>query len=159
MSPHNGEHRRPASFLVCRAGGLLCALPVERVVETMRPLPIHGLADAPSFHLGSSTVRGEVVPVVHLGALVSGGAAGASTRFIAIRLGERRAVLAVEQIAGIRALPVNASHHVPTLFDEVDPVRIDSIARFDDDLLSLLRGVLIVSEELLALVDGEARLR
>jgi purine-binding chemotaxis protein CheW len=40
------------SWLLCRAGGRLCALPVESVIETMRVLPIEKIAQAPEFVLG-----------------------------------------------------------------------------------------------------------
>jgi purine-binding chemotaxis protein CheW len=159
MSGSNGQQRFLAPFLVCRTAGRLCALPLHHVIETMRPLPARPLADGPSFQLGLSTVRGEALPVVHLGHLVTGDAGAPSTRFIAIRLEERRAVLAVDAVSGVRALPTNALSHAPTLLDQIDPSRIESIARFDDALLSLLRAMTIVSDELLALVEGEARLR
>ena len=47
---------------------MLAALPLEHVVETMRPLPVEPLGDAPRFILGLSIVRGEPIPVVDVGA-------------------------------------------------------------------------------------------
>jgi purine-binding chemotaxis protein CheW len=158
MSGSNGQQHILAPFLVCRTAGRLCALPLHHIIETMRPLPTRPLADGPSFQLGISTVRGEVLPVVHLGHLVTGETGALSTRFVSVRLDERRAVLAVDAVSGVRALPVDALSHAPTLLDQIDPTRIESIARFDDALISLLRAMAIVSDELLALVEGEARL-
>lgn len=54
----------PQHALICRVRTWLCALPLAHVVETLRPLPVRGLAGAPSFVLGLALLRGQAVPVV-----------------------------------------------------------------------------------------------
>src|SRR6185436_6230529 len=48
----------------CRVGGLLCALPLEHVEETMRPLAIEAIAGGPAFVRGLAVVRGAPIPAV-----------------------------------------------------------------------------------------------
>jgi len=51
-------------LLLFRIGGRLCALRLESVLETMRPLPVEPMAGTPPFVLGISIVRGVAMPVV-----------------------------------------------------------------------------------------------
>src|SRR5262245_46180333 len=90
--------------LVCRVAGRLCALPLGSVIETMRPLPLRRVAGAPAFLLGIGIVRGEPVPVIDAARLLADIAAP-PTRYVSVRVGERRAVLAVEEVLGVRAIP------------------------------------------------------
>jgi purine-binding chemotaxis protein CheW len=47
-------------LLLFRSGGRLCALRLESVRETTRPLPIEPIAGTPPFVLGISVMRGVV---------------------------------------------------------------------------------------------------
>jgi len=89
-------------YLLVRAGTLTCALPLSHVVETMRPLPIEPLANAPAFVRGLSIIRGAPVPVVDLGALLNTPSSRPPPRFVTVRAGERRVALAVDGILGLR---------------------------------------------------------
>ena len=61
------------SALVFRAGPLLCALRLDEVIETMRPLDVQPLAGTPAFVLGISVLRGVPTPVIDVARLLSGG--------------------------------------------------------------------------------------
>jgi hypothetical protein len=52
------DHGKRSSWLLCRAGNLLCALPIEHVIEIMRPLPVEQIAGAPHYVRGLSIIRG-----------------------------------------------------------------------------------------------------
>ena len=82
----------PARFLVCRCGAQACALPIEHVVETSRPLPIRDLAGTPEYVLGVSMLRGEPVPVVDGGRLMGSGGSPVG-RFVSLRVESRRVAL------------------------------------------------------------------
>ena len=85
-----------------RLGSRLCALPLAGVEECLRPLPIEPVPAVPAL-LGLSIVRGRPVPVVRLAALVSAQTDAPIGRFVVLRLGERRAVIAVvEEVVGVR---------------------------------------------------------
>src|SRR3954465_12779131 len=70
--------------LVFRAGTMLCALRLDDVIETMRPLGIRPLAGTPPFVRGISIMRGVPAPVVDVARLV-GGEQAEIVRFVAVR--------------------------------------------------------------------------
>src|SRR5205085_1730186 len=100
LAAHDGES---GQVLLCRMGGRACALRIAQVVETMRPLPVEPVAGAPPFVLGVTLLRGAPAPVIDGGALLGSGRSQ-PTRFVTLRVGERRAVLAVEAVLGVRTL-------------------------------------------------------
>ena len=83
-----------ARLLICRVGTKACGLPLEHVLETMRPLPVQTLPSVPPFVMGVAIVRGN--PTVVLDARRLLGGSGASTppgRFVSLKLGSRNAAL------------------------------------------------------------------
>jgi len=50
----------------------MCALPLEEVEETMRPLPVAPVVAAPVFVRGVCLVRGTPAPVMSLAVLLGG---------------------------------------------------------------------------------------
>ena len=50
--------------LVVMVGARACAIPLDHVAETMRPLPIEPVAGTPGFVRGVSVIRGAPTPVV-----------------------------------------------------------------------------------------------
>ena len=55
---------------MCRTGERVLAVPLPRVIETMRPLPVEPFAGGPAFLSGLARIRGEVVPVLDTGVLL-----------------------------------------------------------------------------------------
>jgi len=47
-----------ASSLLVATGSVTCAIPIEHVSETMRPLPVEPIGAVPSFLLGLAIIRG-----------------------------------------------------------------------------------------------------
>jgi purine-binding chemotaxis protein CheW len=86
--------------LVFRAGTLLCALPLDQVIETMRPLPTRPLAGTPAFVRGISVLRGVPTPVIDVARLLSG-IQGEAERYIAVLADRGPAALATGPILGI----------------------------------------------------------
>ena len=125
------------SALVCRARTRLCALPLVHVVETMRPLPITPLAGAPPFVRGLSVIRGVPVPVVDLGALLSGSEPASPMRFVTLRLEDRCVALAVEGVLGIQELP-GTLRSLPPLLAEASAEALSSVGTLDAELLLVL---------------------
>jgi purine-binding chemotaxis protein CheW len=147
------EARRP-SWLLCRAGTLLCAVPLEHVIEILRVLPIEAVAGAPPYVRGLCIIRGAAVPVVDTGLLV-GDQATQSERLVTIRTGSRTIALAVETVAGIWAIGAEALKEAPPLLRAAAHEAIAAIGTLDAELLFLLRAARIVPQELLDRLDAD----
>jgi purine-binding chemotaxis protein CheW len=105
-----------ASFfcLICRVGPRACALPIEHVREVMRPCRVDRVEAAPAYLTGVGVIRGETVPVLDA-ALLLGAEASPVTRFVVLRVGERRVALAVSEVVGTRALDMQELGELPPL--------------------------------------------
>lgn len=124
-----------------------CAVPIEHVIETMRPLPIEALPSAPSFVLGLAIVRGAPTPVLDIGSLVGCTEARATTRFVTLDLGERYVALAVEAVLGVRTLDRGTLLELPQLLGASSEELALALGRLDDRLLLVLRTATLVPEE------------
>jgi purine-binding chemotaxis protein CheW len=135
-------------WLLCRVAAGLCALPIDHVIEVMRPLPIQALSGMPQFLLGLCIIRGEPVPVIDAGLLLSG--AGSHTgRLVTIAVGGRAIALAVEQVIGIRRIDHAALSMLPPLLQNTAGDAVEAIRALDGDLLLLLDSARIVPAALL----------
>jgi purine-binding chemotaxis protein CheW len=134
------EERR--SLLVCRVRARLCAVPLEHVVETLRPLPIEPLGDQPAFVLGLTRLRGDATPVVDLGVLLGLGDT-IPHRFISLRAGSRHVALAVEEVLGVREIQHSALSQLPPLLREANADFVTSLATVDTEFLLVLNAARI----------------
>lgn len=130
--------------LICRARDRLCALPLSQVVETMRPLPVETLAAMPTFVSGLSRARGNPVAVVDLGAMLGSNIPAQPARFVMVRVEERRVLLAVEEVLGIRALSPADTVELPPLLGEGAESQVAAVGVLDAALLVVLRGARLV---------------
>ena len=130
--------------LICRVRDRLCALPLSHVVETMRPLPIETLASMPAFVRGLARARGNPLPVVDLGAMLGASAPARATRFVMVRVEERRALLAVEEVLGVRELDPAEAKDLPPLLGAGTETVVESVGVLDAALLVVLRGARLV---------------
>lgn len=137
-------------FLIVRAREWMCALPLEEVEETMRPLPVAPVSAAPAFVRGVSLVRGTPAPVVSL-ALLLGGAlaeAGAGRRFVSLRVPEGRMALEVDEVRGLRWMEQDGLDSVPPLLSATASGHLQHLGSFDGRLLALLGTSRLLPEEL-----------
>lgn len=136
-------------WLLCRIETKLCALPLECVLETMRPLPVDPLPGAPQFILGLAIVRGAPVPVVSAAHLLGTGKAPA-TRFVTVRAGERQVALAVDSVLGVRPVAAGSLRDLPPLLRDASAEHVTAIGTLDTELLLFLQSTYLVPEELWA---------
>ena len=107
-----------AGHLLVRAGGRLVGLPLDRVVEVLDPgtaFPVPSLEPAVR---GVAVVRGRILPLVHLGALLEdvGCPAERSETAVLVELGGRRVCLEVEAAESVlygAGLPVPSGAALP----------------------------------------------
>jgi chemotaxis signal transduction protein len=109
---------RSAGYLLVRAGRRLVGLPLDQVVEVLDPgtaFPVPSLEPAVR---GVTVVRGRILPLVHLGALLDGAAcpAARSELGVLVELAGRRVCLEVEDAESVLydpGLPVPAGAALP----------------------------------------------
>ena len=132
--------------LLCRVRERLCSLPLEHVVETMRPLPVQSLAGSPAFVWGVSIIRGAAIPVVDVGIVLGTHAPPKPTRFVTIRTGENQVALSVEEVLGVREITLASLRELPPLLREAAADVVYAIGTLDTNLLFALQGARIVPD-------------
>jgi len=132
--------------LLCRMRSHLCALPLEHVEETMRPMAVTSLAGSPSFLLGMSVIRGTAIPVVDVGALLGSHEPPEPTRFVTLKTEEKRVALAVEQVIGIRELTAVSLQDLPSLLRTANADMVAAVGTLDSELLLVLQTARMVPE-------------
>jgi purine-binding chemotaxis protein CheW len=143
-----------ASWLLCRAGTHLCAIPIEHVIEIMRVLPIEAIPGAPSYVRGLCIIRGAPVPIVEIGLLL-GDQATRAGRLVAIRAGSRTIGLAVEAVEGIRVIDAVALNQLPPLLRDTATATIAAIGTLDAELLFFLQAARIIPDDLLVRLHAD----
>jgi purine-binding chemotaxis protein CheW len=148
------SNTQQALSLLCRVSTHLCALPLECVVETLRPLPVEFMGGAPEFVSGVSIVRGVPLPVVDTGSLL-GGAGSPHMRFVIVKAGKHLVALAVDEVLGLRAIPANSLHELPPLLGDARADLVATLGAIDAQLLLVLRTARVVPESFWAALDLE----
>src|SRR5258708_12016072 len=125
------------SWLLCRAGHLLYAVPLEHVIESMRALPTEAIVGAPRYVRGLCMIRGAPVPVVDPGLLL-GEQPTNSQRLVTIRAGRRTIALAADTVLGIRAIEAETFDQLPPLLRDAAAETIAAVGTLDAEPLFLL---------------------
>jgi chemotaxis signal transduction protein len=120
--------------LLVRAGGRLVGLPLAQVVEVLDPGAVFAVPSIEPAVRGVSVIRGRILPLVHLGALLEGRPCPAdrSELGVLVELGGRRLCLEVEAAESVlydRGMPVQAGSALPWAA---------GVARTADGLIPLL---------------------
>ena len=143
------EEAPGVSSLVFRAGSLLCALPLDEVVETMRPLPTHRLAGTPAFVLGVSILRGVPTPVIDVARLLGGGSAEPA-RYLTVRTGRGTIAFATGAVLGIRSTTADAGAQHAALLGAASDGLLAGVGRIGAEPLLLLQSMRVVSDDVWA---------
>ncbi len=139
--------------LLFRAGARLCALSIEQVIETMRPLPVAPLAGTPAFVRGAAVIRGAAVPVVDLASFLGVHASAEPKRLVLVRCGPRAAALAVDAVLGVTSVDPAGAGRAP-LLEGGAAGAVEALGALDRDLLLVLRAARIVPEEAWRRIPG-----
>jgi len=140
--------------LVFRVAGQLYSLPLERVVETMRPLPVQRVNSAPDFVLGAAIVRGRPTPVVSTARLL-GEQAAASRRWISVATQARRVALEVDDVLGVRTLTAAEDAMRQPLLEGAGDERVATLGCLDGELLRTLQVACLLPEDAWAAIAAE----
>jgi len=107
-----------AGHLLVRAGGRLVGLPLAQVVEVLDPGAAFPVPSVEPAVRGVSVIRGRILPLVHLGALLEGRSCPAerSEMGVLVDLGGRRICLEIEEAESVlyeHGMPVQAGTTLP----------------------------------------------
>jgi purine-binding chemotaxis protein CheW len=102
------QARPEQEFFCFRAGELRLAVPSENVLEVIRTGPLTPLPRTPSFLLGVTGHRGEVIPVMDMLRLLGKGEArvGPRTRLFIGTSGNYRVGVVADAVLGLKRVPV-----------------------------------------------------
>jgi purine-binding chemotaxis protein CheW len=139
--------RKAMPVLLCRLATRLIGVPIEHVVETMRPLPIEKLSGAPQFVVGASVIRGAPTPVVDAGRLL-GESESRPRRFVTVRAGGRTVALSVDEVLGVSTIPAETLQALPPLLRDAGAEAVAAIGTLDAQLLLVLDSARVVPAEL-----------
>jgi purine-binding chemotaxis protein CheW len=141
-------------MVLFRVGTGMCAMPVQHVIETMRPQPVQALADTPHYIMGVSVIRGAPVPVVDLAALLHG-RSEKPARMVTVEAGPHTAALAVGEIAGVVAIPPASLESLSPLLGEHSGAA-SSVGVIDTGVLFLLDGARMVPDDVWQALSAES---
>jgi purine-binding chemotaxis protein CheW len=119
----------------------------------MRPLAVKPMAGVPSFIEGLAVVRGVPTPVINVSSLLSGETSPA-TRFVTVRAGTRRIMLAVDAVVGIIEIPPGSVDALPQLLQNAELAAISAIGVLDAELLLVLRSTRLIPIDVWATIQA-----
>ena len=135
---------------------MVCALPLQHVSETMRPLPLESVQGMPDFLLGLSIIRGTPIPVVDLARLVGNGVPEAPARLVVVSVAERRVALAVQAVLDVRTLGPAALGKLPPLLTDASAEFIGAVGALDTQLLMVLNTAKILPGSIWAELESKS---
>jgi purine-binding chemotaxis protein CheW len=135
--------------LVFRAGSLLCALRLDEVIETMRPLAVRPLAGTPAYVRGVTIMRGVPTPVIDVARLL-GGEQAEVARFVAVRTERGPVAFATGAVLGIRSTVADVGAQHAALLGATPGGLVAGIARIGAEPLLLLQSMRVVPDDVWA---------
>jgi purine-binding chemotaxis protein CheW len=133
--------------LVFRAGPLLCALRLDEVIETMRPMETLPLAGTPPFVLGISVLRGVPTPVIDLCRLLGGGRCEDPQRYVTVRTERGAVAMATGPVLGIRAVDADEAGGHPALLGGAAGRLVAGVGTIGAEPLLLVQSMRAVPDE------------
>jgi len=132
--------------LVFRAGPLLCALRLDEVIETMRPLATQPIAGTPAFVTGICIMRGLPTPVIDVARLL-GDATAEVSRFISVRTERGPVAFTAGAIHGVRTVSAQSTQFSPALLGDGPGRLIAAVGTIDAAPVLLLQTMRLVPGE------------
>jgi purine-binding chemotaxis protein CheW len=146
-------------MLVTSVGGLACALPIEHVIEIMRPLPVEPVARPSGDPVlamidGLAMIRGVPVPVIDVRRLL-GATGGRAARVVVVRVRDRQLALLVDEVSGVQHIDQAQLSQLPPLLRGANRDSITAIGARDAALLVVLDAARVVPEDSWRAIDQQ----
>ncbi len=148
MHNEHGEHNLSAHVLVVKTGSWLCAIPLREVRETMRRLPIRSIEGALPFVRGLAQVRGALLPVIDVRALLGEPQEHSRTCapfFVTVQFGEQCAVIEADSIIGAQYIHLEQLEALPSLLSETIGIFVEKLGSLDKKHLAFCSAVKLLS--------------
>lgn len=147
-------------LLVCRAGAKVCGFPLERVLETMRPLPVEPFAQMPEFVLGVAVIRGRATAVIDARQLLGSPSDRPPERYVTLGFdahAERSAAFALDSVLGVREVDASALGAWPRLLGDARGDVVQRLGALDSELFLVLEHARLLPEAAWRLLEQEPR--
>lgn len=142
------------TMVLCRARQTWCALPLEGVLETMRPPVTTPLLGQPPFVTGVALIRGDSTPVVDVGGLIGSDGPPAPARIVTVGRPPRVVALAFEEVRGLVLLAPQTLRTLPPLLAPHGPGAIAALGALDTELLLVLQPARVVPAAVWDVLDA-----
>jgi purine-binding chemotaxis protein CheW len=139
--------------LFVTSGEHLCALPLEHVLEVMRPQPVGFMQSGFRFVEGTAMIRGEPTPVLNLGRLLGDAEGSPAERLVTLKVGARSVAIAVSSIRSVRTLDARSFVDLPPLLRDSGSEYIERLGRLDAELVLVLSAARLVPDAFWAELD------
>lgn len=147
-------------LLLCRAGAKVCGLPLQHVLETMRPLPVEPFAQMPPFVLGVAVIRGRPTPVIDTRQLLGSPSQRPPQRYVTLGFGEhvaRIAAFALDSVLGVRDVDAKTLSALPGLLGVAGSDLIQAFGALDSELLLVLEHARVLPDAAWQMLEQEPR--
>lgn len=114
----------------------------------MRALPARPIPGAPPWIRGLSIIRGVLLPVIDLSALLGDTSGARGCRYVTIRAGQRQLALEVDEVVGAKHIDEATLESTPPLLTEALPASVARIGALDGQTLAVLEAAHILPEDL-----------
>jgi purine-binding chemotaxis protein CheW len=149
-------------MLVTSVGSIACGLPIEHVIEIMRPPPVEPIARAsagvidPALAMvdGLAMIRGVPVPVIDVRKLL-GKTGGHATRIVVVRVRDRQVAMLVDEVFGVQYVEQAQLSRLPPLLGGANRDSISAIGARDAALLVVLDAARLLPEHSWRAIDRD----
>lgn len=144
----NGQTAQELQLVVFRLDKEEYGLPITKVQEINRLVPITKLPQTPSFMEGIINLRGRIIPVIDLRKRFSLAAAAyeEETRIIIVEVNSQTVGIIVDAVTEVVRLSANSIEPPPPSFI-LDAQYIEGVGKLDDRLLILLNIDRILTDQ------------
>jgi purine-binding chemotaxis protein CheW len=142
-------------FTVFTIAGQVFGIPIERVVEIIKPQKVFTIPGLPDFLSGVMSLRGSIIPLIDLRRRFGVDPSGKKERLIVTRFGGEKTGFLVDEIREILAISPADVSPPPSFFRGFRTEYITGLGRKDDSIIIILNiDSLLTSEEKIKLAES-----
>ncbi len=142
-------------FTVFRISEQTFGIPIDRVVEIIKPQKVFSIPGLPDFLSGVMSLRGSVIPIIDLRKRFCVDPSGKKERIIVARFGKEKIGFLVDEIREILGLSSGEIFPPPSFFKGFRTEYVSGLGRKVDSIIILLdMDSILTSEEKIKLTES-----